>query len=242
MHFVDDIVATDVNFERTHNCVTTMKKKTLGLRACLVGGAMMVMGGCASFKGGDDAKAKAEPEQQVVVLSEGERYEQAMTAARAQAQQLDAESSISLYEGLAMEFPTRAEPWSLLAKARFDTRNYGEAIVAADEALKRDPSDQTAKTIRAVGGLRVAMQSLADLRTDTVLAGNARGDALALAESMRSTLGADVLFPADKSAPRKPAAPTTTTRRPAATPSAPPAAAPAKPAPNRQPDPFGSLR
>ncbi|WYX25653.1 hypothetical protein WJ969_08020 [Achromobacter xylosoxidans] len=99
------------------------------------------------------------------------------------------------FQEIAQRNPSRGEPWSYIAKIRFDEQKYGEAIVAADEALNRDSNDFTAKTVRAVGGLRVAMQSLADLRADALLAGNARSDAVALAAAMRETLGQDVLFP-----------------------------------------------
>ncbi|WZB76012.1 hypothetical protein WJ972_08805 [Achromobacter insuavis] len=47
------------------------------------------------------------------------------------------------------------------------------------------------------------MQSLADLRADALLAGNARNDAVALAASMRETLGQDVLFPEGRKPPSR---------------------------------------
>ncbi|WYX08968.1 hypothetical protein WJ978_25280 [Achromobacter xylosoxidans] len=106
------------------------------------------------------------------------------------------------FQEIAQRNPSRGEPWSYIAKIRFDEQKYGEAIVAADEALNRDSNDFTAKTVRAVGGLRVAMQSLADLRADALLAGNARSDAVALAAAMRETLGQDVLFPEGRKPPR----------------------------------------
>ena len=74
-------------------------------------------------------------------------------------------------------------------------RNYGEAIVAADEVLQRDPADRVAKSVRAVSGLRVATESIADLRNDEDMKGSARADAVSLAKVMRETLGEDVLVP-----------------------------------------------
>jgi hypothetical protein len=42
-----------------------------------------------------------------------------------------------------------------MAQMRFDSTNYGEAIVNALEALERDPDDTLANSIVAVSGLRV---------------------------------------------------------------------------------------
>lgn len=91
--------------------------------------------------------------------------------------------------------PERKEPWVRMAKLYFDDARYSQAIVSAEEALQRDRADQTAKSIRAVSGLRVAAQSLNDLRSDVELQGNARADATGLAMVMRDILGEDVLVP-----------------------------------------------
>ncbi len=91
--------------------------------------------------------------------------------------------------------PARSEPWSRLARLYFDAENYGKAIVAADEVLQRDPTDRMAKSVRAVSGLRVATESLSQLRFDTKLKGSARADAIGLAKVLRETLGEEVLVP-----------------------------------------------
>lgn len=91
--------------------------------------------------------------------------------------------------------PAAKDPWVRIAKIQFDGGKYGEAIVAAGEVLQRDPADRVAKSVRAVSGLRVATESLADLRTDTEMTGSARGDAVALAKVMRESLGESVLIP-----------------------------------------------
>ena len=96
---------------------------------------------------------------------------------------------------LALTNPARKAPWAKLAKIHFEAGNYGEAIVAADEVLQRDPADRVAKSVRAVSGLRVATQSLTDLRTDEEMKGSARADAVNLAKVLRETLGEDVLVP-----------------------------------------------
>lgn len=105
------------------------------------------------------------------------------------------DEAIVILQELAKRNPDRKEPWGRMAKIQFDAGSYSEAIVSAEEALQRDESDRTAKSIRAVAGLRVAAQSLADLRNDVELKGNARSDATALASVMRETLGEDVLVP-----------------------------------------------
>ncbi|MBD0872856.1 hypothetical protein, partial [Achromobacter xylosoxidans] len=129
-------------------------------------------------------------------------YKQSMTHATQTLAAKGNDQAVAEFQEIALLNPARGEPWSYIAKIRFDEQKYGEAIVAADEALNRDPEDFTAKTVRAVGGLRVAMQSLADLRANALLAGNARTDAVALAAAMRETLGQDVLFPEGYKPPR----------------------------------------
>lgn len=96
---------------------------------------------------------------------------------------------------LAKENPMRKAPWARLAKLHFEAGSYGEAIVAASEVLQRDPADRVAKSIRAVSGLRVATESLAQLRNDEDMKGSARADAVSLAKVLRETLGEEVLVP-----------------------------------------------
>lgn len=105
------------------------------------------------------------------------------------------EEAVKVLGDLAQKNPGRKEPWVRMAKVYFDADNYAQAIVAAEEVLQRDSTDRTAKSIRAVAGLRIAAQSLSDLRGDVELKGNARLDAVGLAKVMRETLGEDVLVP-----------------------------------------------
>ncbi|CCH09080.1 FOG: TPR repeat [Achromobacter xylosoxidans NH44784-1996] len=192
-------------------------------------------------------------------------YKQSITQATETLANKGGDEAVAQFQEIAQRNPSRGEPWSYIAKIRFDEQKYGEAIVAADEALNRDSNDFTAKTVRAVGGLRVAMQSLADLRADALLAGNARSDAVALAAAMRETLGQDVLFPEGRKPPRgggtrPPPKPRNDSAAAAGTPAAstpaanagaaakpaqsggatPPAQTSAPPA-GRAPDPFGNL-
>ncbi|WP_258955811.1 hypothetical protein [Achromobacter dolens] len=155
-------------------------------RYFLIGGMVALMAGCATT-----SKPQTDAE-----------YKQSITQATETLANKGGDEAVAQFQEIAQRNPSRGEPWSYIAKIRFDEQKYGEAIVAADEALNRDSNDFTAKTVRAVGGLRVAMQSLADLRADALLAGNARSDAVALAAAMRETLGQDVLFPEGRKPPR----------------------------------------
>ncbi|RKR38486.1 tetratricopeptide repeat protein [Paraburkholderia sp. BL17N1] len=171
----------------------------------------------------------------------------------------DQDRAIALYQQLSKSDPTREEPWSRIAQIQFTQGHYGQAIVAAQEALQRDQTDRQAKSVLAVAGLRVATQSLGELRQDASLAGDAKSDAQALAKQLRDTLGEATLFPPDPNdkptvkkkrvvrhvAKGKPAAETpdatTGAAAPAATPAAP--AAPAKAAQSSgASDPFSALR
>lgn len=113
------------------------------------------------------------------------------------------EEAVRVLGDLAKQNPDRKEPWVRMAKVYFDAGNYAQAIVSAEEVLQRDTSDRPAKSIRAVAGLRVAAQSLTDLRNDVELKGNARSDAAGLAKVMRETLGEDVLVPPEELEERK---------------------------------------
>lgn len=155
-------------------------------RVLLISGMLAFLAGCAT-------SPKPQTDAQ---------YKQSMTHASETLATKGNDQAVAEFQEIALLNPARGEPWSYIAKIRFDEQKYGEAIVAADEALNRDPEDFTAKTVRAVGGLRVAMQSLADLRANALLAGNARSDAVALAAAMRETLGQDVLFPEGYKPPR----------------------------------------
>lgn len=145
--------------------------------------ALVVLTGCASA-----------PQK----MSQDE-YSQYLKTTSLQVDQLLAESkrdeAVGLLTQAADVNPASKDPWVRLARIHFDGGKYGEAIVAAGEVLQRDPADRLAKSVRAVSGLRVATESLADLRNDTELSGSARGDAIALAKVMRESLGESVLVP-----------------------------------------------
>lgn len=145
--------------------------------------AATLLGGCATNK------VAMTKEEFVVVMGESGVKVDALL------EKGNRDEAIVILQDLATKNPDRKEPWGRMAKIQFDAGSYSEAIVSAEEVLQRDDTDRTAKSIRAVAGLRVAAQSLADLRNDVELKGNARSDATALASVMRETLGEDVLVP-----------------------------------------------
>jgi len=126
------------------------------------------------------------------------KFENNMEAAEALAVQGQPDRAIAAFQVLAKDNPIRKEPWLQIAKLRFEEKNYGHAITAAEEVLQRDVSDKQAKSILVVSGLRVATQSLALLRPteDKELVVDAQVDARALVKVLRENLGTSVLFPA----------------------------------------------
>lgn len=143
----------------------------------------------------------------------------------------DKSAAIRQYQKIATDNPSRGEPWSRIAQIYFNEGRYSLAISAAEETLRRDPASRQAKSITAVGGLRLAARSIEDLGKDSTLSGDANADAYRLAALLRETLGLSVLVPAGadaKSPPRRPTA-------------ASPAAAPS-PSTASQPTPVAAVR
>lgn len=95
----------------------------------------------------------------------------------------------------ATSYPADKAPWLQLAQTRFDRGNYSDAIMNAQEALQRDPTDKQAHSIIAVSGLRLATRSLLELNQQSNLGGSVRSEAQELARTLRSALGEDVLVP-----------------------------------------------
>lgn len=124
-----------------------------------------------------------------------EQFNKSMADAEALAGRSDSDGAIRAYQKVAADNPSRGEPWARVAQLHFARGHYSLAIVAAEETLKRDPANRQAKSITAVGGLRLAAKSLEDLRNDSALTGDATADAQRLAVLLRETLGQSVLVP-----------------------------------------------
>ncbi|MGU7776026.1 tetratricopeptide repeat protein [Burkholderia sp. MR1-5-21] len=178
-------------------------------------------------------------------------FNKSLADADAVAKAGDQDRALGLYQQLAKSDPTREEPWSRIAQIQFQQNHYGQAIVAAQEALQRDQTDRQAKSVLAVAGLRIATQSLGELRQDASLAGDAKSDAQALAKQLRDTLGENALFPPDqtvKAPPKKKYRTPVHAKKSVATPAAesanvaPPANASTGAAQKGGADPFSALR
>lgn len=141
------------------------------------------------------------------------------------------DKAYALLKQAGTTFPTDKAPWVRMAQMRFDSTNYGEAIVNALEALERDPDDTLANSIVAVSGLRVTSKALADLSHKNNLSGNVRTEAQELAKLLRTSLNEEVLV-ANRAGARKDGGIKKAV-------SAPPTAAP-RPAGGG--DPFGALK
>ena len=156
-------------------------------RAALSGFAL-VMVACASTPA-DIAKVIAPPSYNELMLS---AEEAAVKGGMAE--------SLVFLEQAAKSDPAKKHPWLRTAQIQFDARNYGAAILAAQEVLQRDTVDTTAQSIMAASGLRVSARALEQLRAANALGGNTRDEAQSLARTMRDALGESIL-PAPASPP-----------------------------------------
>jgi predicted Zn-dependent protease len=142
------------------------------------------------------------------------------------------DKAYAVLKNAATAYPTDKTPWLRMAQMRFDSTDYGAAIVDALEALERDPDDTLANSIVAVSGLRVTSKALADLSQKNNLTGNVRTEAQELAKLLRSSLGEEALVPGGRASQRREAPP----KRVGS------AAPPASRAAAASNDPFGALK
>lgn len=119
----------------------------------------------------------------------------AMAEANAAALSGHPDKAYALMKQAGTTWPADKTPWVRMAQMRFDTNNYGEAIVNALEALHRDPDDTVANSVVAVSGLRLSSKALADLTRKNNLSGTVRTEAQDLAKLLRNSLNEDVLVP-----------------------------------------------
>lgn len=198
------------------------------LAACLIAAGVSLFAACSST-----------PPPPKAVVAPG--YAELMASAEDAHRKGGVVEAMGFYEKAAKSDPSKKQPWSRIAQAQFDARNYGAAITAAQEVLLRDTTDVAAKSIMAVSGLRVSANALDQLRLANAVGGNTREEAQSLARIMREALGESILPPAapvvaapavEKPVPR--AAPVL--RRPPAAASVP------APAPEPKRNPFDALK
>ena len=85
----------------------------------------------------------------------------AMAEANAAALSGHPDKAYALLKQAGTTWPNDKAPWVRMAQMRFDSNNYGDAIVNALEALRRDPEDTLANSVVAVSGLRLSSRALA---------------------------------------------------------------------------------
>ena len=183
-----------------------------------------------------------------------ETFSQALAEGNAAVLAGDLTKAHAQFDRAAKADPANKQPWLRKAQIALDASDYGLAIQSSQEVNQRDSTDVTAKSITTVAGLRAASQALRSLRQENAVSGSTRGEAEALARTIREALGEEVLVPrpsAVADAPSKAAAaPKPAVPKPAARVAAPRAAgaasaAPARPASaaaGRGSDPFGTLK
>lgn len=156
------------------------------------------------------------------------------------------EQAVDLLNQASKLNPANNDVWVKLAQAQFERQNYPKAIEAGTEALARAPGNAEARSVIFVASMRLAVNSLAEIRADNPISEGSRGEAEQLVKQLRETLGESILVPIGKAATAKPRAPRPAVARSDSAPVAAPAAKPAAAAPaataSNSNDPFGALR
>lgn len=162
-------------------------------QAAIVCVAASVLAACASL---DKTPPAPAPAPAVVSLDEW------MNRGDAALKTGDHTAARDAFRAGAKDYPTAKQPWLKLSEDYFNAQDYGNAVLAAQEALQRDPHDRLAHSVLAVSGLRLTAGSLMALREEGAYPVGSRDEALAVTHSLRDALGEPVLVPqADAPAP-----------------------------------------
>lgn len=187
--------------------------------------ALVALTACSSMQ--SPSVAPSQPAPAIVSMDEW------MARGDAAVQEGDHTKARDAWRAAAKDYPTAKQPWLKLSEDYFNAADYGNAVLAAQEALQRDPHDRLANSVLAVSGLRLTAGSLAALRDDGAYAVGSRDEAVAVTHSLREALGEPVLVPPPDNGPtrRHPAKATRAAARasdaaPVATPPAAPTPAP----------------
>lgn len=158
--------------------------------------ALVALTACSTVP--SPSAAPAQPAPAVVALDEW------MARGDAAIQESDHTKARDAWRAAARDYPTAKQPWLKLSEDYFNAADYGNAVLAAQEALQRDPHDRLANSVLAVSGLRLTAGSLAALREDGGYAVGSRDEALAVTRALREALGEPLLVPTPESpSPRK---------------------------------------
>lgn len=207
-------------------------------RVCAAGGVML-LAACTSTPMATDKLAHID-------------LSQALSQARSAQEAGDLSQASTLLEQAARAHPAAKEPWVRQAQMHLESRRYGQAIVAAQEALQRDVTDTTAHSIMAVAGLRSSALALSHLRERNAVQGSTREEAQSLAQTIREAVGEPLIIPPaaamqPDASSQRPASVTSRRRESPSVPAARPAVrvpdeAPARPAAAGSRNPFSALQ
>lgn len=145
-------------------------------------GATLGVSGCAIMGGGDGSSEPTAAE----LTSQAD--------AKASAGEDDA--AVALLKKVTLKNPVDPDPWLKIARIRFESDDYVDALVASEEVISRDQTNEAGNSIALVSSLRLAERSIGLLRSGTDLEGSMRDRAQQLAAQLRETLGEDALLPA----------------------------------------------
>ncbi|MES2887636.1 MAG: hypothetical protein V4739_06445 [Pseudomonadota bacterium] len=219
---------------------TNRPRQGAAMVALIFAASMVLTVGCSTApKENKEAKAPA-------AAPAPPTYKELMQSAEDAQKNGEPAEAYAFYDKAAKLDPSKKQPWLRMAQSHFDARNYGPAIMAAQEVQLRDNTDVTAKTIIAASGLRVAARALEQLRASNVAVVNTLDEARTLSRTMRDVLGEPLLpnLPqeVDFATGQPVQKPERAWKPPAASPAARPAPAPRPAAADPRRNPFDMLK
>lgn len=164
------------------------------------------LAGCASTATTGGPISKTSDKAKVVAPAKSESVMMSIEKANALYAANKPDEAAAELNRIAAAYPTNKSPWLRMAQVSFDAGTYSDAIIKAQEVLKRDSQDKVANSIIVVSGLRLAVKSLSDLRTQNEVTPSLKNDAEELAKTLRESLGENSLLtkeePAVKPSPK----------------------------------------
>lgn len=113
-------------------------------------------------------------------------YEELLVMAHEFAESGHAEAALEMYTRAATADPARKEPWQRIARMNLAAGRPARALVAAEEALQRDPADGIANDVYIASGMQIAQQAMQRLLAAGVKSDDA---ALVRAQQLVATMG-----------------------------------------------------